>query len=548
MMAPCKEPQRRYASVDQLSRDLTRYLEGLPVRATADTFRYRAGKFLRRNKLAVAATAAIVAAIIMGTLGTVAAGIRASRHATRAQAAAEQASHEAARANLEADAAERVTTLLAELYESAAPNSMGGFRLGMPRGLAPDLESQHELSAQNTQSIIDELAAKPALQARLLDAIANTYVGMGRIDDAAPLLEKSRKIIAANPDASDADVARNLRSFGWLRFMQGRYGEALRPAREVLAIHRAQLGENAEETLQSKLHLAILLAILEIRHNEAETLTNEVIQARRESLGPEHLSVGFALLVKVLVHASAQQNARAVAPGLEAVRIFSAHPETSGLAKGITGIANSVVQTQLGNRQAALDHARASLERIREVLGDDHPIVANQALYTRRVMEETGDGEQAEKLYRAAIDQLRSRQEEPGYLYARNIERLGLIALKAQQNDEAEAYLREALAIYRRSLCEDSWRVGWTLAHLGMVLRQAGRYEEAIATLHEAIDIFQRVAAHSPLDTVAWCQLRLDDAIRQLAATKQSRRATLETRRGRDAACPRAPLRPIARS
>ena len=53
LMALRKEPQRRYASVDQFSQDIQLYLEGRPIRARKDTLRYRAGKFLRRNRLGV---------------------------------------------------------------------------------------------------------------------------------------------------------------------------------------------------------------------------------------------------------------------------------------------------------------------------------------------------------------------------------------------------------------------------------------------------------------------------------------------------------------
>ncbi len=119
------------------------------------------------------------------------------------------------------------------------------------------------------------------------------------------------------------------------------------------------------------------------------------------------------------------------------------------------------------------------------------------------------------------LDQLRSQHEEQSYLYARNIERLGIIAADARRNDEAEPFLREALAIYRRSLRDDSWRVGWTLAQLGIVQRQKGQYEEAIATLSQAVDIFERVAAGSPLNSAPWGRKQLSDAKRQLAATKQ---------------------------
>src|SRR6185503_8925927 len=53
-----KETARRYASVEQLSEDLRRYLAGLPVQARRDTLVYRARKFVSRHRLAVGAAAA----------------------------------------------------------------------------------------------------------------------------------------------------------------------------------------------------------------------------------------------------------------------------------------------------------------------------------------------------------------------------------------------------------------------------------------------------------------------------------------------------------
>ena len=58
-----KEPQRRYASVEQFAGDIRRHLEGLPVTARRDSWRYRAGKFAVRHKLAVAATALVMLAV-----------------------------------------------------------------------------------------------------------------------------------------------------------------------------------------------------------------------------------------------------------------------------------------------------------------------------------------------------------------------------------------------------------------------------------------------------------------------------------------------------
>jgi Tol biopolymer transport system component len=53
-MAIRKEPERRYASAGYLARDIQRHLEGRPVMARPDTVGYRAGKFVRRNRIAVA--------------------------------------------------------------------------------------------------------------------------------------------------------------------------------------------------------------------------------------------------------------------------------------------------------------------------------------------------------------------------------------------------------------------------------------------------------------------------------------------------------------
>ena len=61
-----KEPERRYGSVEELSEDVRRHLEGRPITARKDGILYRAGRFIRRNRAATIAglTAAVSAALI----------------------------------------------------------------------------------------------------------------------------------------------------------------------------------------------------------------------------------------------------------------------------------------------------------------------------------------------------------------------------------------------------------------------------------------------------------------------------------------------------
>jgi eukaryotic-like serine/threonine-protein kinase len=63
-----KEPARRYASALALSDDLQRYLDGRPLLARPDSLRYRAGKFVRRHRLGVAAGAVAVLGLLTGTV------------------------------------------------------------------------------------------------------------------------------------------------------------------------------------------------------------------------------------------------------------------------------------------------------------------------------------------------------------------------------------------------------------------------------------------------------------------------------------------------
>ncbi len=67
LMALRKEPARRYASVEQFADDLRNYLAGMPVKARGNSLSYRAGKFVRRRKVEIAA-AALVGCALVGAL------------------------------------------------------------------------------------------------------------------------------------------------------------------------------------------------------------------------------------------------------------------------------------------------------------------------------------------------------------------------------------------------------------------------------------------------------------------------------------------------
>jgi serine/threonine protein kinase len=70
MKALRKEPEHRYQSAAELQQDLDRHLDGMPVRARRSTFRYRAGKLMKRHRLAFAAAIAIILSLTGGLIAT----------------------------------------------------------------------------------------------------------------------------------------------------------------------------------------------------------------------------------------------------------------------------------------------------------------------------------------------------------------------------------------------------------------------------------------------------------------------------------------------
>lgn len=80
-----RDPDRRYASVQELLEDIQRYLDGLPVKATADTFSYRVSKFVKRHTAGFAAAAAAVTLLTATASVAVWQAVRADRERAAAE-------------------------------------------------------------------------------------------------------------------------------------------------------------------------------------------------------------------------------------------------------------------------------------------------------------------------------------------------------------------------------------------------------------------------------------------------------------------------------
>lgn len=132
LMALRKEPDRRYATVEQLSEDLRRIGASLPVQARPDTFGYLASRFVQRNRAAVAWAAALGIGLIVATVVSVDLALRESAAREVAEQRRVESEQERSRAveaerqaQRRAEELEQVTAYQSELFSMIRIGRMG---------------------------------------------------------------------------------------------------------------------------------------------------------------------------------------------------------------------------------------------------------------------------------------------------------------------------------------------------------------------------------------------------------------------------------------
>ena len=230
-MALRKDPDRRYATAAHLAEDLERYLDGRPVLARPHSLVYRASRFARRHRLALAAAAIVVATLVGYTVLSV-------QHAREMEQAAARERQEAAKAREVAD-------FVVGLFEASDPNVVQNRDAPVARMLDQGLQRADALSAQ------------PLLQARLLNAIGRVYFNLGKFDAAADIATRALAASRRGGGEQHPDVARDYRLLGLVTGQLGKPKEAAGLFRQALDIHRAGGDPTGVETATDHNHLAL---------------------------------------------------------------------------------------------------------------------------------------------------------------------------------------------------------------------------------------------------------------------------------------------------
>lgn len=234
-----KDPQRRYGSAEQLSEDLRRYSEGMPVSARRDTWSYRTVKFVGRHRLGVAAAIMVVASLAGGLV----AAMWQARVASRERANAQQQFN---------DVRALASSLLFEFHAAIEhlPGSTPARKLIVQRAL----EYLNKLARQTTgdHSLERELAEA---YLKVGDVQGNPYVAgvgdtKGAVRSYGEALRLSQSLVEGNPQDFHARLylARSYKSLGQVLPIVGEPSEAAADLRKSVDLLEALAAARATDS------------------------------------------------------------------------------------------------------------------------------------------------------------------------------------------------------------------------------------------------------------------------------------------------------------
>ncbi len=430
-MAMRKEFSRRYASVAQFSEDIRRHLEGLPVIARKDTWSYRGGKFVRRNKIGVAA-AVLVALTLIG--GIIATAWQAKRALAQARIAAEQRD----RAQRQAAKAERVTTFVQNVLGFSDP----GWASSNP---------QRNRDATIAEALIEaarraetELAEEPEALAAVHFTIGNTYRVQSKFPEAEPHLRKA------------------------------------------LEIRRRVLGDKHPETAQSMVAVAEW-CVLRGQHNpEADSLYREAIPIFRAARDAKWLAI--ALNDYGVLKSSTGDYAAAETLLREGLEVSAELRGVERAPRAIMYSALGAARCQQGDFTQGAELLQKSIDEFRALPGEPRSELAFALSTLGNVRLIQGDYDTAESFLREAFELFRKTVGENHQFSAGPLIILAELYYKRENYEKARSEIEHAMQIQKNALPADHIDLTWSRLTLGKILTRTGALEAAERCLRTVLE------------------------------------------------------------
>jgi serine/threonine protein kinase/Flp pilus assembly protein TadD len=466
LMAMRKEPERRYASAQQMASDIQRYLDGKPVIARRDTVSYRTSKFVKRHWLPVSAAAAATFMIIAFSISTYVQSVRIAAERDRVEQQREVAEHERSRA-------EEVSSFLVNLFKLSDPGENRGNQV-----------TAREILDSGAKRLQAGLQDQPATKAALLSTVGSVYDSLGQFRDALPLLDESLRLQAQSHDSSRVDT---LLELGRARIGAGDLSAAEAPLQEALRLaqHDGAMSIATGHSLWSLGMLRFELGQI----GEAKDLYLRSLDILDKSHAPQ-TDVSAVLSNLAMVYVLEQQWELAKQTHERALEIDRRvlGDDDPRVAFRLHNLA--IVAQNMGDLHLAETLYLEALKRQEHTYGERHPEVASAKGNYGLLLQREGRLSEAEPLLRGALESRLSLYGPNHFMvgYAR----VSLAILLHDKGDlvSSESEFRQALAVYDNSLPPNHQYRAALLMHFARLLVDRNKSAEALAKSAESIKIW----------------------------------------------------------
>jgi len=456
-----KERARRYGSPSDLAADIRRFLNHEPVLAGPPSVAYRAKKFVRRHRIAVGASAAVLAALVVG-LGAATYGLIEARRANE-------------RTREEAATAEQVSEFLVGLFEVSDPNEARGNTI-----------TAREVLDRGAARIDTELSDQPRVQDRLRHTMGRVYRNLGVQDEAARLLERALAGQHELLGDQHPDTLATMLALARQRTTDNRYEDAERLYAEALETSRRVLGPEAETTLRAMGHLGNVYRI-RARYDEAESLLVSALESQRRVLGEDHAATQATIASLAHLYTLQRRYEEAEVLQLEALELARRnlgedHPDTLATIELLFLLYG--YQSRHGDAESLGIELLAARRR---VLGEDHPETLGAMGLLGWHYLSRDRHEDAEPLLVEALARSRDRLREDHPIRLQNTVLVAALRRDQGRYEEAETLAREGLEHLRRIAGDEHTDTVWAVAVLKNIYRLQGRYDEAEPLAREVL-------------------------------------------------------------
>ena len=445
-----KEPEQRYASVEQLSEDLGRYLEGFPVTARRGTRRYRSGKFIRRHRFGVAAAAAFIIVLLTFVTGM-------SLLAVRLAGARTRSNLEAAKARQAQETADALNRFFQdELLMQASPSRQ---ELNGPNTKANPNLTLRAAFDRAASAIDGKFDHQPLVEASVRQKVGQTYANLGLLLQAQYQWERSLDLYERFAGKENAETLDAMRTLGDLYMREGKYAQAQQLYGETLELDRRVLGARDKVTIGAMYSLGVLYT-REGKYPQAENLLSETLDL---SLGVSGEMGGDSVdLIRDLANAYSED--------------------------GKYGQAETLFQKAL-----EIEHRR---------FGPEYNDVLVTKLYQARLFEREGKYREAEQL---GVDTLHSARRVLGETHTTTVFLTTLLAnayLDEGKYRQAQVLFEKALDLNRRLFGEENPNTLTALADVARISQVQGRYADAKQLYTHTLEVRRRVSGEEHPSTL----------------------------------------------